>query len=90
MPQPFTDEEITRLSAELDAELRTLGTPGTGLLKGGTPAEALPARQREALERATGEEALSFLEKFKRAAREDICEPEGLLYQQWQKYRDLA
>jgi hypothetical protein len=90
MHQLFTDEEITTLSARIDAELLYLGTPGTGQLKSATPEEVLPVRQRQALETATGEEATSFIAKFKRAARQDICQPEGVLYQQWQKYRDIT
>ena len=38
---------------------------------------------------ATGEEAEGFLRKFGRAARRDLCEEGGVLYEQWKKYADL-
>jgi hypothetical protein len=45
--------------------------------------------QKEAIEVATQEPADSFLRKFGRASRRDLCEEGGLLYEQWQKYADL-
>jgi hypothetical protein len=52
MIEPFTPDDIARLSAEIDRQLLTLGTPGTGLARGGTPEQALPEPQRRALEQA--------------------------------------
>ena len=91
MPDPFTPEEIERLSGDIDAQLRELGTPGTGLAKsGGRPGRALGERQRQAIERATGEDAVGFLRRFRAAARKDLCEPGGVLYAQWQKWKDVT
>jgi hypothetical protein len=90
MADPFTPEELTQLSAAIDRQLQALGTPGTGLAKGGTPAQALPEPQRRALEQATGEAALPFLQRFKQAARQDLCEEGGVLYTQWQKWKDVT
>jgi hypothetical protein len=64
MTDPFTPEEITQLSGEIDRQLLALGTPGTGLARGGTPEQALPALQRRALEQATGQDAMTFLQRF--------------------------
>jgi hypothetical protein len=90
MTEPFTPDDIARLSAEIDRELLALGTPGTGLARGDAPEQALPERQRRALEQATGEEAMSFLRRFKRAAHRDLCEDGGVLYTQWQKWKDVS
>jgi hypothetical protein len=75
---------------EIDRQLLTLGTPGTGLARGGTPEQALPALQRRALEQATGQDAMTFLQRVKHAAHHDLCEQGGVLYTQWQKWKDLT
>lgn len=90
MADAFTAEEIDRLSGEIDSQLRELGSAGSGMVKGGSPAGALGAKQRQAIEAATGEEAMSFLARFKQAARKDLCEPGGILHTQWSKWKDLA
>jgi hypothetical protein len=88
---PFTPDEIAHLSSEIDEQLRALGTPGTGLAKsGGAPEKALGVRQRKAIEQATGQEALSFLRRFKEAARQDLCLEGGVLYAQWRKWKDVT
>ena len=45
--------------------------------------------QEEAIERAAGEPAESFLWKFARAGHRDLCEDDGVLFKQWKKYGDL-
>ena len=93
MPEadPFTPDDVERLSADIDAQLRELGTPGTGLAKsGGAPERALGERQRRAIEQATGQEAIGFLRRFKAAARKDLCEEGGVLYAQWKKWKDVT
>ena len=90
MIEPFTPDDLDQLSAEIDRELLALGTPGTGLARGDTPEQALPEPQRRALEQATGEEAMSFLKRFKRVAHRDLCEEGGVLYTQWQKWKDVS
>jgi hypothetical protein len=90
MDDPFTPEDVAKLSAEIDAELRELGAPGTGLLRGRTAKEALGGKQKKAIEKATGEDATSFLARFKNAARKDLCEKDGILHTQWTKWKDLA
>jgi hypothetical protein len=90
MTEPFTPDDIARLSAEIDRKLLALGTPGTSLARGDTPEQALPETQRRALEQATGEDAMRFLKRFKRAAHRDLCEEGGVLYTQWQKWKDVS
>ena len=45
--------------------------------------------QEEAIERAAGEPAESFLRKFMRSGHRDLCEEDGVLFKQWKKYGDL-
>jgi hypothetical protein len=87
---PFTPEDVEKLSAAIDAELRELGAPGTALSRGRTVKEALGEKQKRAIEEATGQEAASFLARFKSAARKDLCEKGGILHSQWAKWKDLA
>ena len=90
MTEAFTADDIARLSTDIDAQLRELGTPGTGLARGRTPGEALGEKQRRAIETATGEDALTFLARFRQAARQDLCEDGGVLHTQWQKWKDVT
>jgi hypothetical protein len=90
MDNVFTPQEIENLSAEIDGQLQELGAPGTGLAKGRTSKEALGEKQKRAIEKATGEEATSFLARFKAAAWKDLCEKGGILNTQWTKWKDLA
>lgn len=90
MTNPFTQDDIARLSAEIDAQLNELGAPGTGSSRSGGPKGALGAKQRRAIEKATGEDAMSFLARFKQAARQDLCEKDGILFRQWNKWKDIA
>ena len=45
--------------------------------------------QEEAIERAAGEPAESFLRKFMRSGHRDLCAEDGVLFKQWKKYGDL-
>ena len=46
-------------------------------------------KQNEAIATATKEPAKSFLQKFWKAAKADLCEEDGVLYKQWKKWGDL-
>jgi hypothetical protein len=90
MDDPFTPQELDDLSAKIDEQLRALGAPGTGLAKGRKTAQALGEKQRRAIEEATGEDAITFLGRFKHAARKDVCQPGGIIHTQWEKWKDVA
>jgi hypothetical protein len=91
MTDPFTDAELDTLAGQIDAELMTLGTPGTGLARSGGEAKgALSERHRGMIEKATGQNATTFLQRFKAAARKDVCEKGGVLHTQWQKWKDVT
>lgn len=91
MTEPFTPEQIDRLSGQIDQQLLAARSADPTLTKtnGGGNAQAL-AKQREAIEQATGEDADRFLTRFRDAARRDVCEPGGVIYKQWHKWRDVT
>jgi hypothetical protein len=86
----FTDDEIARLSDQIDAELLQLQKPGEdGRHLSASPSEQLPRRQREAIEAATGGDAATFWAEFRREACSDLFHKDGFIYKQWQKYNDI-
>lgn len=86
MTEVFTPEQITTLGAEIDAQLWELGTAYSfGEIRRGDQPKDLPDKQRRAIEDITQQDAPSFMKRFKQAARKDLCEEGGVLYQQWKK-----
>jgi predicted exporter len=96
MSDPFTPAELDTLSAQIDQQLRDLGSQGQDrALKGddtqaGALGQAQRQAQRQALEQVTGEAAESFLARFRAAAYDDVCKPGGVLNTQWAKWKDVA
>ncbi|MGE0085538.1 MAG: hypothetical protein AB7S75_14090 [Desulfococcaceae bacterium] len=91
MQNPFTEEQISQLSEEMERQLDELGTLSfTHSKKGGDTLPELPKKQIDAIEAATGEKPLTFIKKFKKAARKDLCEEGGVQYAQWKKWQDLT
>ena|SRR6266487_5989698 len=89
---PLTSVDLNRLADQVDQELRELtADPLHGFQKSrsGKTTLVVPEKQRAAIEKATGESADTFWQKYKQAARNDLCHKEGLLYTQWHKWRDL-
>uniref|UniRef100_UPI004057B161 hypothetical protein n=1 Tax=Candidatus Electronema sp. TaxID=2698783 RepID=UPI004057B161 len=95
MPSPFTPEQLASLSAQIDQQLAELrNASADAKSKGDEPGkqdipERLPA-QWQVIASVTKEEPRSFWLRFKQAARRDLCEEGGVLYAQWQRYRDLS
>ena len=88
----FTDQEIQNLSAEIDNQLSELANEPTdeGHTRHiGTTKKAIPAKQKQQLEQVTQEDADTFMKKFARAAKKDLCLEGGVLNAQWKKYGDL-
>lgn len=91
MTGPFSDDEIALLSEQIDAQLMELHRDGRQApMKGEDPLTDLPSRQREVVENTVGEDAESFLVRFRDAVKRDLCEPDGLLYKQWERWGDLS
>lgn len=88
----LADADIDGLCAQIDQQLQALYTltPEAMQRGEGRPSPtSLPEPQKRAIEAATGAPALQFWARFKHVARQDLCHPEGLLYQQWHKWGDL-
>lgn len=95
MPSPFTPDQLTSLSLQIDqqlAELRdeppALTRTDGKLVKQDNP-EHLPV-QWQAIGAVTKEDPRSFWLRFRQAAQHDLCEEGGVLNTQWQKWRDLS
>lgn len=91
MTSTFSPEEITALSAEIDRQLQELRHAVSSEHKQGTnniPEEML-VKQNETIAKITQEKPKSFLQKFGRAAKSDLCEEGGMLNKQWKKWGDL-
>ncbi|MDJ0617494.1 MAG: hypothetical protein QNJ63_12255 [Calothrix sp. MO_192.B10] len=87
----FTVEEINNLSATIDNQLRELrGELDSGQKRGATETpDSLPVKQSQAIAEITQEKPPSFLKKFARAAKCDLCDDGGILHTQWKKWADL-
>ena len=89
---PLMNVELDSLTDQVEQELKELtANPSLGSQKSSSGKTILlvPAKQREAIEKVTGQSADSFWQKYKKAARKDLCHKDGLLYKQWHKWRDL-
>jgi hypothetical protein len=91
MTEIFSPAEIEELSAEIDRQLQELRRSGAATYKSGDELEqgGSLSKQKESIESLTKEPMPSFLAKFGRAAKADICDKDGLLNQQWHKWGDL-
>ena len=91
MPELFADARITELAAQIDSQLHELqATGGEALTRGKGGKSKDLAKQRKAIAEATGEAPDSFIQRFVRNARKDLCEQGGLLYEQWKELKDLG
>ena len=89
MADPFASEQIASLTDEINQQLHDLAFSEGDAMKRGN---AFPRaqRQRQAIEQATGQDATTFLARFREAARKDLCEQGGMLHEQWKRLRDLV
>ncbi len=85
----FSDQEIADLAAEIDAQLLALRSPDAATYTKSVDPQVALVKQNEAIATATKEPAKSFLQKFWKAAKADLCEEDGVLYKQWKKWGDL-
>ncbi|KAB8332558.1 hypothetical protein SD80_018375 [Scytonema tolypothrichoides VB-61278] len=91
MTNIFTPEEIDTITSEIDNQLSELRTSSVSDSKEGETEEtkALPVKQSQVIEKMTQENPESFLKKFARAAKSDLCQEGGVLNTQWKKWADL-
>lgn len=91
--ESFADQELRRLSDEVETQLREIRTPvPTDFQKAIIKSDRKQTLEKQftAIVTATGEPPESFLRKFARSARRDLCEEGGVLYEQWQTWADLT
>jgi hypothetical protein len=90
----FSPEVLAELTAAVDRQLREIQTQPIGPDRSGMDeVQALRsqlAMQTAAIAQVTQEPADSFLRKFARVAKRDVCEEGGLLNKQWEAYQDLS
>jgi hypothetical protein len=90
MTNIFTDDELDVLSAEVDQQLQELRQSKIAIVRG---KELEPGgdltKQQKIIEQLTQEPMPSFMAKLGRAARSEICDEDGLLYKQWEKWGDF-
>lgn len=91
MQEIFSDQDLQRLSDEIDQQLRELQQQSVDFIykNNRNTHKKMPTKQKETLEQATGENADSFLKRFAQVTKKDLCEKDGVLFQQWKKYGDL-
>jgi hypothetical protein len=70
------------MAAEIDAQLLELRSLSGGVTLKSGDQEAQLVKQNQAITTATKEPAKSFLQKFWKAAKADLCEEERMLYKQ--------
>jgi hypothetical protein len=90
--KPLTNVELDSMASQVAGELAELtANPALAFQKSSSGKKILvvPEKQRVAIEKAIGEPADSFWQKYKQAARKDLCQADGTLYKQWHKWRDL-
>ena len=85
----FSDQEIAQLATEIDAQLLDLRSRSNDVSFKSIDQESQLEKQNQTIAMAANEPAKSFLKKFWRAAKADLCEEEGMLYKQWKKWGDL-
>ena len=76
------------MAAEVERQLEALRRPPASFTKA-LKRSSDEQPQLHAIATATGEDAPSFLERFKAAASKDICQDGGIVYQQWRKWKDV-
>jgi hypothetical protein len=91
MTTPFSDPEIQALAAAIDQQLADIEqTRTTSVQRSLEEPNAPLAPQASEIERITQEKPVTFLRKFRHAAKADLCEEGGVLNAQWQQWKDLA
>ncbi|MEO1386837.1 MAG: hypothetical protein AAFV85_05590 [Cyanobacteria bacterium J06634_6] len=100
MANPFPPETVQSLADRIDAQISVLSAGGresygvstsSSAQRSLDPESTSPlAVQAAEIERITQEKPVRFLKKFRRAAKQDICEEDGVLNAQWKKWKDLA
>ncbi|WP_052049968.1 hypothetical protein [Leptolyngbya sp. KIOST-1] len=88
----FSDPEVQTLATAIDRELAGIehSRPTGAVQRSLEEPDAPLAKQAAEIERITQEKPVTFLKQFRKAAKADLCQEGGVLYTQWQQWKDLA
>jgi hypothetical protein len=87
----FSDADIQTLATAIDQELASIEqTRSASVQRSLEEPDAPLAKQASEIERITKEQPVTFLKKFRKAAKADLCDEGGALNAQWQQWKDLA
>ncbi len=96
MENLFSPDQITSMSAEIDSRLAELQQGATalessgGIAKGARNLDELFDLEFNTIGENTGKDSKEFLKAFCGNAKGELCEKEGMLYKQWDKWSDLT
>lgn len=91
MSKILPDAKIQALAAAIDQQLADIEQVHTTSVQRSLAEPNAPlAQQASEIERITREKPLTFLKKFRQAAKSDLCEEGGVLNAQWQQWKDIA
>jgi hypothetical protein len=86
----FSEAELETLSVEIDRQLQELRQFKVAFVRGDElETKGALVKQQQTIESLTQEPMRSFMAKLGRATKSEICDPDGFLYQQWEKWGDL-
>jgi hypothetical protein len=88
----FSDPEVQALATAIDQELAGIEQTRSSFAvqRSLEQPDAPLAKQASEIERITQEQPVTFLKKFRKAAKTDLCDEGGVLNAQWQQWKDLA
>ena len=90
MSELFTEAQLAELTDKINRQLQAVQQAGTAVHRGRSDKKAALARQRQTIAEQTREDPDSFLHRFVRKAKQDLCEPGGILFEQWRRMKDLS
>ena len=91
MATPFSDTDVQALATAIDQQLAAIEQTRSAAVQRSLEEPTAPlAQQASEIERITQEKPVTFLKKFRKAAKADLCEEGGALNAQWQQWKDLA
>jgi hypothetical protein len=89
-PRQLGEAELDQLALQVDEQFaalqRELPSNVRGIVRDTLP--DAPA-QRALIEQATAQPFESFWQRYRLHLRTDLCQPGGLMHDQWQRYRDV-
>ena len=96
MGKLFSTEEIDALSAEIDSRLAELQSGELSfestdvIAKGARNLDELFDQEFNKISEKTGQEPKEWLKTFAKNAKGELCEKDGMLFKQWDKWSDLS